>query len=74
MIARRGLRRLFFAAASLLWMLAGGLARRRRLPVDARTVGRLDFPRQTRRLGLSMNEWRRDRLRPRWLRLTQRDD
>ncbi|MCC6360547.1 MAG: hypothetical protein IT450_17555 [Phycisphaerales bacterium] len=60
--------------ALIVGAIAALLGRRRRRTIDAATARRIDFPTQTRRMGLTMTEPLRDRLRPRWLRLSNRDD
>jgi hypothetical protein len=58
---------------SLLWWATirfGG----RRLSEDEQAVSRLDFPTQVRGRGWRITEWLRDRLRPRWLRVTHADE
>jgi hypothetical protein len=58
--------------STLVWVLGGWRASRRRAMAGPEEVTRHEYRTQTRGMALRMTEWLRDRLRPSWLRL--RDD
>jgi hypothetical protein len=47
---------------------------RRKSPLGYSDILAADVPHQMRGRGFRMNEWLRDRLRPRWLRLSRKGD
>lgn len=63
--------RLRRALLTRLWNLGTFLAGRRRARPRPEDIRRLDWPTDTRRIGVRVNELLRDRMRPRWLRLVR---